>query len=55
MKIIAREDTLIEKQLVAHYIPEPNHKLATQELRNFLQQKLSEYMIPSVFFELEKL
>ncbi|MEO1006559.1 MAG: condensation domain-containing protein, partial [Cyanobacteria bacterium J06638_38] len=46
-----RQDSLGDKRLVAYYIP--REQLDSQELRDFLKAKLPEYMIPSVFVELE--
>jgi pyochelin synthetase len=52
--VLAVGDQPGEKQLVAYVVPEQEH-LTTAELRNFLQQKLPEYMVPSVFMMLENL
>ncbi|MBE9167119.1 amino acid adenylation domain-containing protein [Pleurocapsales cyanobacterium LEGE 06147] len=48
-----RHDSLGDKRLVAYFIWERSQNLDIQELRNFLKQKLPEYMIPSAFLELE--
>jgi amino acid adenylation domain-containing protein len=53
--VIAREDELGNKRLVAYIVapsePAPN----TSELRQFLQKQLPDYMIPSAFVMLEAL
>jgi amino acid adenylation domain-containing protein len=59
--VIDREDTPGEKRLVAYLVPSdqssiqnPKSKIQNQ-LRDFLKQKLPDYMIPSVFVLLETL
>jgi amino acid adenylation domain-containing protein len=44
-----------EMYLVAYYVTNENsnHDLTDNDLRNFLKQKLPEYMIPSIFIKLE--
>jgi amino acid adenylation domain-containing protein/non-ribosomal peptide synthase protein (TIGR01720 family) len=53
--VIVREDNPGEKRLVAYLIPgiEPAPKVT--ELRNYLKEKLPEYMVPSLFVMMEKL
>jgi amino acid adenylation domain-containing protein len=46
--VIAKEDQLGEKQLIAYLIAQ-NEPPASKELRNFLQETLPQYMIPSCF------
>jgi acyl carrier protein len=53
--VLTREDTPGEKRLVAYVVPGPAPKLLVAELLSFLKQKLPNYMVPSVFFALEKL
>lgn len=53
--VIVREDEPGDKRLVAYYIPPENQQKNSQELRDFLKVELPEYMIPSVFVELETL
>ncbi|HEY0607122.1 MAG TPA: non-ribosomal peptide synthetase, partial [Herpetosiphonaceae bacterium] len=53
--VMAREDTLGDRQLVAYIIPQPSHAPTTRELRNFLLGKLPDYMIPTAFLTLERL
>lgn len=43
------------KKLVAFYTLQNNEKLNTTELRDFLLQKLPEYMVPSVFKKLNEM
>ena len=44
------------KRLVAYIVPaETETELNTSQLRNYLQSKLPDYMIPSVFVQLESL
>lgn len=51
---IALDDQRGEKRLVAYIVP---HRIdvSSSELRNFLQEKLPDYMIPSVFVKLDAL
>lgn len=51
--VIAREDAPGEKRLVAYLAANRNQTLKSNELREFLKQKLPDYMIPSAFVELE--
>jgi len=53
--VLAREDTPGEKRLVAYVVASSAPKLLIAELLSFLKQKLPSYMVPSVFFVLEKL
>ncbi|WP_079681561.1 non-ribosomal peptide synthetase [Planktothrix sp. PCC 11201] len=52
--ILVREDIPGNKKLVAYIVTE-NQSLKTGDLRRFLEQKLPDYMIPSVFVCLETL
>ena len=47
--VLAREDRLDEKRLVAYVVARQQPAPTLRELRNFLQQKLPDYMIPSAF------
>src|SRR6185503_3450014 len=51
--VMAREDSPDEKQLVAYIVPRGEQTATIGELRSFLQAKLPDYMIPSVFVSLE--
>ncbi|GDZ93324.1 amino acid adenylation domain-containing protein [Planktothrix agardhii CCAP 1459/11A] len=53
--IIAREDTPGNKRLVAYIVPQKEATPTPNELRQFLKEKLPEYMIPSAFVILESL
>jgi amino acid adenylation domain-containing protein len=50
---IAREDQPGSKQLVAYLTPQPGQMVAPKELREFLRQKLPEYMVPAHFVFLD--
>ncbi|NEP49860.1 MAG: amino acid adenylation domain-containing protein, partial [Moorea sp. SIO3C2] len=52
--VIAREDILGKKRLVAYYVSE-DESLTTNQLREFLKQKLPGYMVPSAFVTLDTL
>ncbi|MCU1268103.1 MAG: putative linear pentadecapeptide gramicidin synthetase LgrB [Acidobacteria bacterium] len=53
--VVAREDDSGDRRLVAYVVPVAGAKVDQKELRAFVQQKLPEYMTPSVFVELERL
>ncbi len=55
--VVAREDVLGNKRLVAYVVQalEEESVLSTRDLRGFLQTKLPDYMVPSVFVRLEEL
>ncbi|MBW4632889.1 MAG: amino acid adenylation domain-containing protein [Iphinoe sp. HA4291-MV1] len=52
---IAREDQPGNKQLVGYVVPNSEPGVSTTELRNFLKEKLPEYMVPSAVVSLEKM
>ncbi|NEO70809.1 amino acid adenylation domain-containing protein, partial [Moorena sp. SIO3H5] len=52
--VIATEDLDSNKRLVAYYVSE-EESLTTNQLREFLKQKLPDYMVPSAFVTLETL
>jgi amino acid adenylation domain-containing protein len=47
--VLAREDILGDKCLVAHVVLNEEHSTTTNELRSFLRQKLPGYMVPAKF------
>jgi len=53
--VTAREDVPGEKRLVAYLVALPGHDASVNELRNFLQKKLPEYMLPAAFVMLDAL
>ena len=53
--VVAREDLRGDKRLVAYVVVGRGHSLAANVLREFLKQKLPDYMLPSRFIFLESL
>jgi hypothetical protein len=53
--VSAREDVTGGIRLVAYIVPSAAHHLTSGQLRDFLKEKLPEYMIPSVFVFLDSL
>ncbi len=51
--VMAREDITGDKRLVAYIIPHEDLAPTIPELRQFLQQQLPEYMVPSAFVVLD--
>jgi amino acid adenylation domain-containing protein len=51
--VVAREDTPNSKQLVAYVVPKDKQTLTHTELRDFLKQRLADYMVPSAFVMLD--
>jgi amino acid adenylation domain-containing protein/non-ribosomal peptide synthase protein (TIGR01720 family) len=53
--VLAREDSPGEKRLVAYLVTKPETAPSISELREFLKQKLPEYMTPAAFVMLDSL
>lgn len=53
--VLVREDTPGDQRLVAYLVPQHNIKLKIDEIRQFMQSKLPDYMIPNAFVILEAL
>ena len=53
--VVAREDQPGDKQLVAYCASKQDSPPGSHELRRFLQDKLPDYMVPSLFTTLEQL
>jgi acyl carrier protein len=53
--VIAREDRPSEKRLVAYVVARRGAAIASGELRDFLHERLPDYMIPAAFVELSTL
>ncbi|NJO96370.1 MAG: amino acid adenylation domain-containing protein [Pleurocapsa sp. CRU_1_2] len=53
--IVVREDRPGNKCLVAYLVHKPQQTLTITELRSFLKEKLPEYMVPSIFMQLDAL
>ena len=52
--VLAREDIPSDKRLVAYLVSNQQSKISIDELRNFLKEKLADYMMPSAFLQLEE-
>jgi amino acid adenylation domain-containing protein len=53
--VVAREDAPGERRLVAYVVPREQPAPPVDELRDFLSERLPEYMLPSAFVFLESL
>lgn len=51
--VVAREDSPGDKRLVAYLIANQEPAPTTNELRNFLREKLPDYMLPPVYYFLD--
>nr|WP_301542280.1 non-ribosomal peptide synthetase [Pyxidicoccus fallax] len=53
--VVVREDGATGKRLVGYAVPAPGHALEVEELRQFLKQRLPEYMVPAALVRLDAL
>jgi amino acid adenylation domain-containing protein len=53
--VLAQEDGSGDKRLIAYIVPKPGQMPTMPELRDFLRQKLPDYMVPSTFVRLDAL
>jgi acyl carrier protein len=53
--VLAREDIPGDMRLAAYIVPNENHKISAGELRDYVKQKLPDFMVPSYFITLTKL
>jgi len=53
--VLAREDQVGERRLVAYVVAAPGASLSTSELARFVGERLPPFMVPSVFQRLERL
>lgn len=53
--VIALEDELGNKRLVAYLVADMHDKLPAGEIRKFIKEKLPDYMVPSSFVMLDKM
>lgn len=51
--VLAREDVPGDKYLVAYVMPQPEQSVDTTAVRDYLQQKLPLYMVPTALVEME--
>jgi amino acid adenylation domain-containing protein len=51
--VLAREDRTRGRQLIAYVVPRSSPSLSASELRQFMKERLPEYMLPSAFVILE--
>jgi non-ribosomal peptide synthetase component F len=49
-----REDWAGERRLVGYFVPESGRTVSTRNLREFLTERLPDYMVPSAFVSVEK-
>jgi amino acid adenylation domain-containing protein len=53
--VVAREDEIGEKQLVAYYTCGKGEEIGAEELGRHLRERLPEYMVPAAFVHLDEL
>jgi amino acid adenylation domain-containing protein len=47
--VVASEDAVGDKRLLAYFVPAPAIQITALDLRQYLQQELPDYMVPSAF------
>src|SRR5262249_33968207 len=52
---VARAEPAGDKRLVAYVVAKDNERLSADDLRNYLQQRLPEYMVPAAIVPMESL
>jgi len=52
--VIVREDKTGEKMLVAYYIPDGKQEVTDKELRQYLKERLPDYMVPGAFIHMDR-
>ena len=52
--VIVRDDKAGEKMLVAFYITDGSKEVTQKEIRQYLKERLPDYMIPAAFVILER-
>ncbi len=53
--VVLREDTPGDKKLIAYFVPQAGKEPTNKALRQFLADKLPEYMVPSAFVQLDEM
>ena len=53
--VLAREDHAGDKRLVAYVVAEAGLTVTSREMREWVKQRLPDYMVPSAFVELERM
>jgi len=53
--VVLREDTPGDKKLIGYFVPQPDKNPGNKELRDFLLDRLPEYMVPSAFVRLDEM
>ncbi len=52
--VIAKKEASGINRLIAYYVPKQQDNITSDDLRNYLKNKLPEYMIPSAFISLDE-